>query len=86
MGFAEENEMKILNLTRGGKQSTWRVNDGTMSAIDYILANDKARRKVTEVWIDEEEEVELKSNHNRMMVSMRAGKLLQTRKRWKSRT
>lgn len=42
-----------------------------MSGIDYILANDKTRRKVTDLWTDQVIEVEQKSDHN-MMTSTRA--------------
>ncbi len=58
-----ENELEILNLTRGGRKATWRGNDENISYIDYVLANDRARRKITDLWIDEGE-VEMKSRTN----------------------
>ena len=45
LSFAEENDLEILNVTMAEGRVTWRKNM-CKSAIDYILVNENARKRV----------------------------------------
>ena len=72
LDFCEENELEILNFTRVEWKPTWRGNDGKKSAIDYVLANGKIQNRIKRLWVDEEEEVEIRSDHNMMIVEIQS--------------
>jgi len=61
--FCEDTSLEILNLTLAEGKVTWRSR-GQKSAIDYILVNGKARRKVLRMEVDENKEIEISSDHN----------------------
>jgi hypothetical protein len=59
--------LEILNLTIAEGKIT-RKQGGSESAIDFILVNDKARGKVLEVWVDEEKSIDIRSDHNAVIM------------------
>lgn len=66
--FVEEYDSEILNLTIAEGRVTW-AERGRESAIDYILVNEKARRMVRDMWIDEEGLIDIVSDHNMMVLN-----------------
>ena len=70
LDFCKEEELEILNLTRIEGAATWRGRDGARSAIDYALVNRSMGRRVRRMWVDEERECELRTDHNLMVVEI----------------
>lgn len=65
--FTEEYGLEILNQTIAEGRVTWVGRNGE-SAIDYILVNEKARRNVEYMRIDEEREMDVTSDHNMLLL------------------
>ena len=65
LSFAEECDLEIGNITIAKGKVTWKRKGGKeKSAIDYVLMNNKIRQKIKEMIIDEEGEIDTKSDHN----------------------
>ena len=65
--FTEENELENLNVTIAEGRVTWSRNESE-SAIDYMLVNENARKKVQCMWIDEEGRMDVASDHNMLVM------------------
>ena len=63
--FMEENRLENLNVTVAEGRVTWMSKE-TKSAIDYILVNEKVRKHVKSMWIDEEGQID--SDHNMLVM------------------
>ena len=77
LDFAEAQDLEILNVTIAEGRVTWSGRDSE-SAIDYMLVNEKARERVTKMWIDEKREIDVASDHNVMVIEfecMKEGKI-----------
>ena len=67
--FAEESGMEILNQTWGEARATWvRPGEEQRSAIDYCLVSRGARERVNNLWVDEENEVGVPSDHRLIVI------------------
>ena len=67
LAFTEENDLEIGNITMTKGKVTWSRKGGKeKSAIDFIglLMNDHMKCRIQEIIIDEEKEIDLKSDHN----------------------
>ena len=63
--------MKILNQTWREARATWvRPGEGQRSAIDYCLVRRRARERVGELWVDEENEVGVTSDHRLVTIQI----------------
>ncbi|RUM30945.1 MAG: hypothetical protein DSY42_03570 [Aquifex sp.] len=71
--FAEENGLEILNVTLAEGRVTWadRMNE---SAIDFILVNERARRYVRDMWVDECGQIDVMSDHNMLAMTYECGR------------
>ena len=65
---SERMNLEILNETIARGRVTWQAR-GQKSAIDYVLANEQARERVMDVWIDEEGEIGIDSDHNMIVIN-----------------
>ncbi len=45
-----------------------------MSAIDFILVNEKARRQVKDMWVDESRQIDVMSDHHMLVMTYRCGR------------
>ena len=58
----ENMSLEILNETIAEGKVTWRGRE-SKSAIDYVLVNENARENISGMWIDEEGEFDVSSDH-----------------------
>ena len=70
LDFSEETNLEIINMTRLDGKATWKGRDGVRSAIDYFLGNNIVSRRVERLWVDEEGEIEIKSDHCMMVLEL----------------
>lgn len=68
LDFMEEKQLENLNLTMAEGRVTWEQR-GTKSAIDFILVNEEARRKVKGMMVGEEGVMDLGSDHNALLLT-----------------
>ncbi len=68
--FVFENGLENLNVTMAEGKVTWS-NKENCSAIDYILVNAKARRKVMCMWVDEAGVFDIRSDHNMLVTELK---------------
>jgi endonuclease/exonuclease/phosphatase family metal-dependent hydrolase len=68
--FVFENELENLNVTMAERKVTWS-NKENCSAIDYILVNANARRKVMCMWVDEAGVFYIKSDHDMLVTELK---------------
>ena len=61
--FTEEDYLENLNVTMAQGRVTWSGNRSE-SAIDFILVNEKARRRIQYVEVDEDRMIDIQSDHN----------------------
>ena len=66
--FTEEMHLENLNVTIGVGRETWSAR-GQKSAIDYMLVNERARKQVTSMWVDEERQIDISSDHNMLVMN-----------------
>ena len=90
LAFTEENYLEIGNITMAKGKVTWSRKGGKeKSAIDFILMNDHMKYRIQEIIIDEEKEVDLKSDHNMIITKLKTKEqvnmrnTVQTTKKWK---
>ena len=90
LAFTEENYLEIGNITMAKGKVTWRKKGGKeQSAIDFVLMNDHMKYRIQEILIDEEKEIDLKSDHNMIITKIKAKEhsnirnIVQTTKKWK---
>ena len=81
--------LEMLNETIAEGRVTWQGREHR-SAIDYVLVNENAREKVLSLWIDEDQEFDIGSDHNLLLVrydcEVKEAKQVQKRKsKWKLR-
>lgn len=76
MNFCEANELLILNLSHKTEgEVTWsRGSLNQQSAIDYFLCNYKAEETIESMFIDEDGTLEIGSDHNTIIVTMKTRK------------
>ena len=75
--FAEENNLEIGNITNTIGKITWRrIGGKERSAIDYILYNEKSSKKIKEIRIDENKEIDINTDHNMIEISYKTTKKL----------
>ena len=61
----ERCDLKIGNMTILEGKITWRTPSGTdISAIDYSIFNQVGRERISKMKVDEENEIDIKSDHN----------------------
>ena len=65
--FIDEMNLENLNETLAEGRVTWNARDQT-SAIDYVLVNGRMRENVARMWIDEDGEIDMVSDHNMLVV------------------
>jgi len=68
--FVFENELENLNVTMSEGKVTWSSKENS-SAIDYILVNENARRKVMCMWVDEAGVFDIRSDHNMLVTELK---------------
>ena len=68
----EEESLEILNETVAEGKVTWCRRE-QQSTVDYVLANEHARKKVMSVFIDEEREFSVNTDHNLLLVRYECG-------------
>ncbi len=73
LDFTEENDLENLNITIGEGQVTWNAREAR-SAIDYVLVNSRARECISRMWIDEDGEYDITTDHNMLVVEYRSEK------------
>ena len=69
--FTENQNLEILNSTIARGKVTWSSGN-SKSAIDYVLSNAKARDTINSMWIDENAEVDIASDHNLIMIDFKS--------------
>lgn len=70
--FANQNDLRILNLSEKCRGKTTRSQGGFSSSIDYALCDTLAYEGVLDMHIDEDKEILHWSDHN--LISLRMGK------------
>lgn len=65
--FVYDMDLENLNETIGDGRVTWSAR-GQESAIDYVLVNGRMREIVSRMWIDENGEIYIVSDHNMLVV------------------
>jgi endonuclease/exonuclease/phosphatase family metal-dependent hydrolase len=68
--FVFENELENLNVTMAERKVTWS-NKENCSAVDYILVNVNATRKVMCMWVDEAGAFDIRSDHNMLVTELK---------------
>ena len=71
--FMDEANVENLNVTMADGKVTWRVRENE-SAIDFVLANEGARRNIRKMVIDEDGEWDVNTDHNVLWVEFCIGK------------
>ena len=72
LAFTEENDLEIGNITMAKGKVTWSRKGGKeKSAIDFIIMNDHMKSRMQEIIIDEEKEIDLKSDHNMIITKLK---------------
>ena len=61
--FIYEADVENLNVTMAVGKVTWRARENE-SAIDFVLANEGARRNIKKMVIDEDGEWDVNMDHN----------------------
>ena len=67
LNFAERNDLEILNVTIAEGRVTWSRRQSE-SAIDYIMVNERARKHVLKMCVDEERKINIPSDHNMLWI------------------
>ena len=90
LAFTEENYLEIGNITMAKGKVTWSRKGGKeKSAIDFIIMNDHMKSRMQEKIIDEEKEIDLKSDHNMIITKLKIKEqgntrnIIQANKKWK---
>ena len=71
LDFAENQNLEILNSTIARGKVTW-TSGNSKSAIDYVLTNSNARDFIDSMWIDEEGNVDITTDHNLIMIDVKS--------------
>ena len=71
--FMDEADLENLNVTMAEGKVTWRTREYE-SAIDYVLVNERARRNIRKMVIDEEGEWDVNTDHNVIEIELYVGK------------
>ena len=77
--FMDEADVENLNVTMADGKVTWRARENE-SAIDFVLANEGARRNIRKMVIDEEGEWDVNTDHNVLWVEFCFGKSVEKEK------
>ena len=90
LAFTEENDLEIGNITMAKGKVTWSRKGGKeKSAIDFIIMSEHMKSRMQEIIIDEEKEIDLKSDHNMIITKLKIKEQVNTRniiqknKKWK---
>ena len=92
LAFIEENYLEICNITIAIGKVAWRRTGGKeKSAIDFVPMNEQMKCSIQKIIIDEEKEIDLKSDHNMIITKIKTiehmakKNMVKINKKWKGK-